>query len=117
MANIKIENETIFVQIDGDWRNIGIIRNRVLNVYRTRSKHLMRNLNAYGFNKDIIESDKHFDYIALQEIYQADGVIEKDVFFIPREDILLEGKLHKAEGYDNQYFLTLTQLEQYKVEE
>lgn len=113
MANIKVENETIYVQIDGDWRNIGVVRNRVLNVYRTRSKHLMRNFNSYGFNKDIIESDKLFDYVALQET----NMDEKNIFFIPREDILLEGLLYKAEEFESQYFLSLTQLEQYRAED
>ena len=42
---------------------------------------------------------------------------EKNVFFIPKEDILLEGRLYKAEGYDSQYFLSLDQLEQYRVDE
>lgn len=73
----------------------------------------MRNFNAYGFNKDVIESDKHFDYVALQET----NMDEKNIYFIPREDILLEGRLYKAEGYDNQYFMSLSQLEQYKAED
>jgi hypothetical protein len=113
MANLKIENETVFVQIDNEWRNVGVLRNRVLNVYRSRVKHLMRNFNAYGFNKDVIDSETHFDYVALQETY---GDL-KNVFFIPREDILLEGRLYKADGYDSQYFMSLDQLEQYKAEE
>lgn len=113
MASIKIENETIYVQIDNEWKNIGVIRNRVLNVYRTHSKHLMRNFNAYGFNKNVIESDKYFDYIALQET----NMDKKNIYFIPREDILLEGRLYKADGYDIQYFMSLSQLEQYKAED
>jgi hypothetical protein len=113
MANLKIEDETIYVQIDNDWRNIGVVRNRVLNVYRSRVKHLMRNFDAYGFNKDVVESDKYFDYVALQETY-AD---EKNVYFIPREDILLDGKLYKAEEFEPQYFLSLSQLEQYRTED
>lgn len=117
MANLKIENNVVFVQVDNDWRNIGVLRNRVLNVYRTRAKHFMRNFNGYGFNRDVIESEKHFDYVALQETTVEDAEIVKNIFFIPREDILLEGRLYKAEGFDTQYFLSLTQLEQYKAEE
>jgi len=113
MANIKIEKEVIYVQIDNEWRNIGVIRNKVLNVYRTRSKHLMRNFNAYGFNKDVIDSTNLFDFVALQET----NMDEKNIYFIPREDILLEGRLYKAEGFDNQYFMSLDQLEQYKAED
>lgn len=113
MASIKIENEVIYVQIDNEWRNIGVIRNRVLNVHRNYSKHLMRNFNAYGFNKNVIESDKYFDYVALQET----NMDEKNIYFIPREDVLLEGRLYKAEGYDSQYFMSLIQLEQYRAED
>jgi hypothetical protein len=113
MGTIKIDNGKIYHQQAGKWLEIGDANfaKRILTVYRDKEKHLMRVFDGYGFNKEIIETDRFFDYVALEE---TDGE-QHNVYFIPREEIIQEGKLYQAEGYERQIFLSLAQLETYKM--
>jgi len=90
---------------------IGVINleNRFLFVLRTRSKHLFRKLNAYGFCYRVISEAKKFDYIKLADEYGT--------YLIPRKVMLEEGEfLHfKKQGFELQIFLNIDIMKKYKL--
>ena len=113
MGTIKIDDGKIYHQQAGKWLEIGDadFAKRILTVYRDKSKHLMKVFDGYGFNKEIIETDRFFDFVALEETDDK----EQHVYFIPRNEIMEEGRLYQAEGYERQIFLSLSQLQTYKI--
>lgn len=113
MGTIRIDGHKILHQQAGKWQEIGdaSFSTRTLTVYRDKSKNFMRVFDGYGFNKEIIDTDRFFDHIVLDEI---DGE-DHNLYLIPREDIILEGKLYQAEGYERQVFMSMEQLRQYKM--
>lgn len=85
---------------------------RTLFIRRDRNKHLYYTLNAYGFNQFILKRAKHFDWIKLSD--------EKADYKIPRTYILENGQHlkfsdQKHGGFELQLFITLEQLEQFKI--
>lgn len=114
MGMVKKENNEIFIQEGEKLRKVGHIEElgetKVLNVFRDRSKHLMKVWNAYGFAKDVIDHTDWFDYMLLEELNGT----ERSRYFIPRQDIVLEGKLRQTEGFERQYFIPLEKLEMFK---
>lgn len=93
-------------------RSIGRVRlaDRVLEVERNRSKHLMNKANAYGFNEYVIRAAKKFDRIELTDEYGT--------YLFPRQLVIDMGKyLHfKDEGFERQMFLSLNIITNHKIE-
>jgi hypothetical protein len=91
-------------------RHIGTlyVKDRILKVKRTRSRHLFRKNNSYGFNEHIIRTGILFDRVILND--------EFGVFEIPREVILEKGTYldFKQIGFEKQIFLALEIIQQYK---
>jgi len=90
---------------------IGIINleNRFMFVRRTRSKHLFKKLNAYGFCYRVISEAKKFDNIKISDEYGT--------YLIPRKVMLEEGEfLHfKKQGFELQIFISIHLLNRYKL--
>lgn len=113
MGVVKKENNSICIQEGDKWRTVGELEGTetiILKVFRDRSKHLMKVWNAYGFAKDVIDRNDWFEYLYLTEKNGS----EESKYFIPRADIVLEGRLYQTEGFERQYFLPLTIIERYK---
>jgi hypothetical protein len=81
---------------------------KLLNVTRNREKHLFKNMNAYGFNHEILTN---FDD------YKIDLYDDLNNWLIPVQFILQNGKfLHFAsQGYEVQIFITLTEIQKFKI--
>lgn len=90
---------------------IGVINleNRFMFVRRTRSKHLFKKLNAYGFCYRVISEAKKFDNVKISDDYGT--------YLIPRQVMLDEGKfLHfKKQGFELQIFINLHTINRYKL--
>lgn len=90
---------------------IGVINleNRFIFVRRTRSKHLFKKLNAYGFCYRVINEAKKFDSVKIADEFGA--------YLIPRQVMLDEGEfLHfKKQGFELQIFVNLFILNRYKL--
>lgn len=78
-------------------------------VRRTRSKHLFKKLNAYGFCYRIINEATKFDHVKISDDYGT--------YLIPRQVMLDEGEfLHfKKQGFELQIFVNLFTLNRYKL--
>lgn len=112
MGVVKKDNKTIYIQEGDKWRAIGELEGSetvILKISRDRSKHLMKVWNAYGFAKDIIDRADWFEYVYLNEKNGS----ESNKYFIPRADIIIEGKLYQTEGFERQYFVPINILERY----
>lgn len=81
---------------------------KLLHVTRNREKHLFRNLNAYGFNHEILYN---FDN------YKIDLYDDNNNWLIPVQFILQNGKfLHFADNkLEIQIFIKLEQIENFKI--
>lgn len=92
-------------------RKIGVVTRstKTLGIKRSRAKHLLVKGNAYGFNQHILNEAKTFDTIRLSDEFSN--------WKIPVSYILTEGKhlIFKQQGFELQLFLTLAQLEKYRV--
>lgn len=82
---------------------------KTMELKRKRQFHLLWAKNAYGFNEYVLSNAKTFDKVWLRDEY-AD-------WKIPIKDILEKGDyLHfKGQGYERQKFMTLEQLEPYRI--
>lgn len=113
MGVVKKDNNYVCIQEGDKWRTVGELEGTetvILKMTKDRSKHLMKVWNAYGFAKDIIDQTTWFEYLYLTEINGS----ERSTYFIPRADIILEGKLYQTEGFERQYFVPLSVIERYK---
>lgn len=94
-------------------RNIGRVRlaDRVLEVSRKRSKHLMLKANAYGFNEYVLREAKKFDRIELTDEYGT--------YLFSRQLVIDMGRyLHfKEEGFEKQLFLSLNIITNHKIQD
>lgn len=95
----------------GRKRKIGTITKstKTMEIKRRREDHLFRNGNAYGFNQWVMQEAKLFNKIRLSD--------EHDNWVVPVKFILDEGKHlnFKQQGFELQLFVSLEQLEYYKV--
>lgn len=80
--------------------HIGEIHHRTLVVQRDPKKHLMKKWNSYGFNAELIDSDKIGAVLVEENGKQL---------LITVENIKTFGRLHQEEGWDKQYFISLDQ--------
>lgn len=81
-----------------------------IRMKRDRELHLLRKVNAYGFNYEFLFNT------TFQTVQLAD---QFDNWKIPKEYILKNGSfLHfQKQGFERQIFLTLEQLEEFKKQE
>ena len=93
-------------------RKIGTITKstRTIEMKRKRDIHLFRKANSYGFNHYVLSESKHFDWVRLKDDCG-------NHWKIPKSYILESGKfLHfKCEGFERQQFVSLEELEQFRV--
>jgi len=82
---------------------------RTMSTYRSRTKHLHRQSNSYGFNHYLIKNAVTFDSVLLKDEYGmyriSCEVILKDGFFL----------YFKQEGFELQIFLSLDTINKYKI--
>ena len=118
MGVVKKEDNKIFIQVSDKWRQIGELEGMqtiVLKIRRNRDSHLMRVWNAYGFAKDVIDRGDWFEYVFIdEEVPLENGNFEKNLYLIPRTDIVLEGRVYETEGFERQYFVPIELLKRYK---
>jgi hypothetical protein len=93
-------------------RKVGVITKstKTIKITRTREKHLFNKMYAYGFNEYILREAKLFDTVWLKDNYEE--------WKVPVKFILETGQnyLHfKQQGFDLQRFVTLEELEQFRV--
>ncbi len=103
---LKLQSE------NGRKRKVGVITKstETMKIKRSRDKHLFRKFSAYGFNEYVLQTAKSFN-----KIWLAD---EHDEWKIPVDFILKNGEhfLHfKEQGFELQRFITLSQIEQFRV--
>ncbi len=99
---LKLANETRH-------RQIGVIneKQRTLTVYR-EPWHLHRISNSYGFNYQLLDEAKKFDFV---RIIAADAEYK-----IPRTEILSKGNFlfFKEQGFERQIFVKIEELNNFK---
>lgn len=103
VMSLKLASET-------KHRKLGIINlaQKAMQIKRDSGKHLMRKLNAYGFNYKLLSDSKLFDTVRLSD--------EKYEWVIPKQFIIDNGQFlnFKKQGFELQTFITLSQIEQFK---
>jgi hypothetical protein len=103
----------IFLELESESkkRKIGVVTKstKTLSIKRDRGLHLFRNGNAYGFNEYILKEAKIFDTISLRDNIHS--------WKVPVKFILENGTYmnFKQQGFELQLFVTLAQLEQFRV--
>lgn len=102
----------LMLRSDKRKRKIGVITisTKTMEVKRDRHKHLFKRGSAYGFNEYVLKTTKKFDTIRLSDEY--------DDWKIPVRFIMENGRyLHfQGQGYELQKFVSLEQIEQFKVQ-
>lgn len=83
----------------------------ILLIERNREKHMMMVWQAYGFSKEVMD---HKDWFGLVQLDETDHG-KKVTYLIPREDLILHGRLHQSENFERQYFVPVEKLQKYKV--
>lgn len=100
----------IYLKLDSEKKErlLGRVVGRELQVARVRSKHLFLKNSSYGFNEVLLKRAKTFDKVRL---------METNTYLIPVSFILENGRymFHKKKGFEKQLFVTLQQIEQFKV--
>ncbi len=99
-------------QVQGKWVEIGELfrKSRILRVHRNRETDLMKIWTAYGFDNEIMQSDL-FDHVHIVET--VDG--KKQEYLIPRFNIVKEGKMYEAPGYERQIFIPIERLQDFSL--
>lgn len=111
MSQIKKQNGKLYIRDStGTWRTIGTIDEelKTLQVFRDKSKHLHRNTNSYGINKEIIDID-WFTYVVFTEKTDKGT----NIFAIPTEDLKVK-PAYKAKDFEIQVMISLDELKDYK---
>ena len=90
-------------------RKLGEINDneRTLHTIRNKDKHLHRNTNSYGFNKELVDSGL-IDYISINE-YPTN-----DLYIVPIED-MHSMPAYKANDFEIQLMISLDKLKDYIV--
>ncbi len=90
-------------------RQVGVIneKQRILTVYR-EPYHLHRISNSYGFNYQLLDEAKKFDFV---RIIAADAEYK-----IPRTELLAKGNFlfFKEQGFERQIFVKLDELKKHQ---
>lgn len=96
--------QKLFVQKEGARkREIGELDSRTLTVHRNPKLHLLRKWNAYGFNHELMNDDRFFDVIIIEEP-------ENKRYIVSREDIMRYGRVYQAPEFEKQIFISLDTL-------
>jgi hypothetical protein len=93
---LTIVGENVFLDSPGERNKIGEIHENTFVTHRIRSKHLMRKWNAYGINAQIIDNP------AIENVVIVEG--DKS-YLIPKQRIKAEGRYHREEDLEPQYFI------------
>lgn len=92
-------------------RNIGRVRlaDRVLEIVRNSTKHMLQKNQSYGFNEYVIRNGKTFDRIEFMD--------ESGTYLFPRQLVIDMGKYlyFKDEGFEKQMFLKAEIIYKYKI--
>lgn len=113
MVKSTLKTKTIHLMLKGENRKrlIGTITRstKAITIKRKREEHLFRKGQAYGFNAYILREAKDFDTIMLSDEFSH--------WKVPVKFILENGKhlLFSQVGYELQLFISLEQLEPYRV--
>lgn len=108
---IKIEENEVQIKVGDQMKTIGQLRNKVLYVSRRHDKHLMKNLNSYGFSKKLIE-ENFFDHLHIKEYYEG----KVNNYLIERTEIFTIGRYYQAPEFEKQIFVDWNTLQNYKIE-
>jgi hypothetical protein len=104
---IKIEGIDVLIKKDEKFSKVGELFGKNLVMKRDPEKHIMRKFNAYGFSKDLIESD-FFDHLTVLE--------PKNVMYVmSRVDLMAEGRYFKADNLERQIFVPLEYIKRHRV--
>lgn len=110
-SNDKLIQLSLKLKSENKLRRIGTVTKstKTLEVRRKRDKHLHRLSNSYGFSYHVLDNKKSFDTVRLSD--------EISDWKIPLSFIMDNGSfLHfKKEGFEKQIFVTLEQIEPYRV--
>jgi hypothetical protein len=107
---------TIYLHLanENKQREIGVVYtvSKVFHIRRNPEKHIFKKNQSYGFNEYVIKTAKKFDKIHLLEEGE-----NGNQYLFPKDFVLEKGSyLHfKNEGFEKQLFVTLKDLEPYKV--
>lgn len=113
---IKSNDKLIFLRLylkgESKGRDIGTVTKstRTIAMRRTRSKHLFKKLNAYGFNDYVLRNQSSVDWVRLSDDLG-------NHWKIPVNFILDSGTYlnFKGQGFELQRFVSLDDLEQFRV--
>jgi len=108
---------TLFLASESKTRKMGTINKVDSNFIVTRKKevHLHRNTNSYGFNYRFLQENKSFSFILLKEFVDRKVI----TYRIPKNIVMNNGnfQLYSKQGFELQIFLTLEEIETYKIDE
>lgn len=111
-SNDKVIELKLYLESQSRGRNIGVVTKstRTIDMKRIRSKHLHRKTNSYGFNDYVLRNQTSIDWVRLSDDLG-------NHWKIPVKYILDKGEyLHfKQEGFELQRFVSLQNLEQFRV--
>jgi len=109
---INKDNVLILNLRGGEARKLGVIdeKNKNLQVFRKRGRHLFKKYNAYGFCYQVIANATKFNSVMLQD--------EEGMYLIPNKVILEKGDFlyFKTQGYEKQIFLDLEEIKLWKYQ-
>ncbi len=110
-SNDKLIHLTLKLKGDKP-RKIGVVTKstKTIVIKRKKSIHLFRKMNAYGFNRYVLENAFTFDTIRLSD--DTGGQWKIPVNYILENGRFLQ---FKSEGFEKQQFVSLEELDKFKV--
>lgn len=110
-SNDKLIQLSLKLKSENKLRRIGTVTKstKTIDIKRKRGKHLHIKSNSYGFNYEVLNNKKSFDTVRLSD--------EISDWKIPLDFIMKNGKFlyFLQQGFEKQIFVTLEQIEQYRV--
>lgn len=111
-SNDKLIQLSLKLKSEKKLRRIGTVTKstKTIDIKRKRGKHLHIKSNSYGFNYEVLDNKKSFDTVRLSD--------EISDWKIPLSFIMENGSFlfFKQQGFERQIFVTLEQIEPYRVE-
>jgi len=110
-SNDKLIQLSLKLKSEKKLRRIGTVTKstKTIDIKRKRGKHLHIKSNSYGFNYEVLDNKKSFDRVRLSD--------EISDWKIPLSFIMENGSFlfFKQQGFERQIFVTLEQIEPYRV--
>jgi hypothetical protein len=110
-SNDKLIQLSLKLKSEKKLRRIGTVTKstKTIDIKRKRGKHLHIKSNSYGFNYEVLDNKKSFDTVRLSD--------EISDWKIPLSFIMENGSFlfFKQQGFERQIFVTLEQIEPYRV--